>query len=176
MMTRKLFTEFSTVIFSEDRLNPTHISLYFALLQFWNRNDFQNPIIISRSELMPLSKISSYGTYHKCMRELNDFKIIEYLPSFNPFKGSMVNMLDIKNLTCPKTNKQRVEDKSISQIEFQKPLFNEVVLYFEERNHLKTEAKEFFQFYEEQDWRLSNSHQMKCWRAAARNWLQKAKV
>lgn len=39
---------------------------------------------------MHISKICSKATYHKCMRELNEKKYIKYMPSFNPFKGSMV--------------------------------------------------------------------------------------
>ena len=58
---------------ADERLNPTHISMYVSLFQFWNASRFQNPISISRNELMRVSKISAKATYHKCMRELNDF-------------------------------------------------------------------------------------------------------
>src|SRR5690554_1534820 len=79
--------------FSDDkRLNPTHVSLYLSLFLFWNVNRFRNPISISRSEVMRVSKIGSNATYHRCITDLNKWKYLEYIPSKNPFKGSLVNM------------------------------------------------------------------------------------
>ena len=86
----KHLTGFFDRIVQDRNLNPTHISLYIALFQFWNINRFQNPISITRDEVMRISKICSKATYHKCMRELNEKGYIKYEPSFNPFKGSMV--------------------------------------------------------------------------------------
>jgi len=86
----KHLTGFFDRIIQDPNLNPTHISLYMALFQFWNVNHFRNPISITREEIMGISKICSKATYHKCMRELNEKKYIRYIPSYNPFKGSMV--------------------------------------------------------------------------------------
>lgn len=86
----KHLTGFFDRIVQDRSLNPTHISLYIALFQFWNVNRFKNPISITRDEVMRISKICSKATYHKCMRELNEKGYIKYEPSFNPFKGSMV--------------------------------------------------------------------------------------
>jgi hypothetical protein len=86
----KHLTGFFDRIVQDRNLNPTHISLYVSLFQFWNVNRFQNPISITRDEVMRISKICSKATYHKCMRELNEKGYIKYEPSFNPFKGSMV--------------------------------------------------------------------------------------
>ncbi len=91
-------TGFYDRIQEDDRLNPTHISLYLALFQFWNLNHFRNPISISRNEMMKLSKISAYGTYHKCIKELHQFGYIDYLPSFNPYKGSLVHLFNFGDL------------------------------------------------------------------------------
>lgn len=81
---------------SDERLNPTHVSMYVSLFQFWNASRFQNPISISRNELMKVSKISAKATYHKCMRELNDFGYLKYMPSYNPFKGSLVHLFNFQ--------------------------------------------------------------------------------
>ena len=78
----------------DDRLNPTHISLYLALFQYWNLSRFSNPVSICRSEIMKLSKIGSNSTYHKCIKELHHWRYLEYLPSHNPFKGSEVMMFN----------------------------------------------------------------------------------
>lgn len=82
---------------TDDRLNPTHVSLYMAIFQFWNAGRFQNPVSISRQELMRISKISAKATYHKCIKDLHTFGYIQYLPSFNPFKGSLVYLFDMQS-------------------------------------------------------------------------------
>lgn len=81
---------------ADERLNPTHVSMYVSLFQFWNASRFQNPISISRNELMKVSKISAKATYHKCMKELNDFGYLQYKPSYNPFKGSLVYLFNFQ--------------------------------------------------------------------------------
>ena len=81
---------------TDERLNPTHISMYVSLFQFWNASRFKNPISISRGELMRVSKISAKATYHKCMKELNDFGYSKYKPSYNPFKGSLVYLFNFQ--------------------------------------------------------------------------------
>ena len=91
----KLLAGFFEMIAKDDRLNPTHVSMYMAIFQFWNINHFQNPISISRNQVMLVSKISSTATYHKCMKELNEYGYLEYLPSFNPYKGSLVRLFNI---------------------------------------------------------------------------------
>ena len=81
----------------DERLNPTHVSLYVSLFQFWNASRFQNPISISRNELMKVSKISAKATYHKCMKELNEWQYLKYKPSYNPFKGSLVYLFNFQS-------------------------------------------------------------------------------
>lgn len=79
---------FFTKVEKSEKIQPTHISLYLALFQLWNLNRFQNPITASRSELMKVSKISSYTTYYKCIHDLTALKWIEYSPSNSVYKGS----------------------------------------------------------------------------------------
>lgn len=90
----KHLTEFFDRIIIDKNINPTHISLYMVLYQLWNINRFQNPINITREEIMSSSKICSKATYHKCMKELHERKYIKYEPSFNPYKGSNVHLID----------------------------------------------------------------------------------
>lgn len=108
-------TGFYGRIQEDDRLNPSHISLYLALFQFWNINHFQNPISISRNEIMQLSKISAYGTYHKCIKDLQEFGYIEYIPSFNPYKGSMVNLHNFENSEVQNLNRKRIKKQTSSE-------------------------------------------------------------
>lgn len=92
----KHLTGFFDKLVQDDRLNPTHISLYLALFQFWNIQRFKNPISISREEVMRLSKISSKATYHKCMRELDAYQFIDYDPSYNPYRGSLITLHNLE--------------------------------------------------------------------------------
>ena len=105
---------FDRIVLDQD-LNPTHISLYIALFQFWNINRFQNPISITRDEVMRISKICSKATYHKCMKELNEKEYIQYQPSYNPFKGSLVvlfNLSDEEDLPAQKKDSSRPKKSS----------------------------------------------------------------
>lgn len=86
----------------DDRLNPSHISMYTALFQMWNISRFQNPFLIIRSEIMQLSKVQSKSTYHRCIRELDSFGYIQYIPSKNASTGSR-----IKIISFPNANNQR---------------------------------------------------------------------
>lgn len=78
--------------FFDERLNPTHISLYMALFQEWNSCRFSDTFYINRRDLMAASKIGSKSTYHRCIKELHDWEYLCYLPSKNPYKGSKVRM------------------------------------------------------------------------------------
>lgn len=99
----------------DDRLNPTHVSLYVSLFQFWNACRFHNPISISRQEAMNVSKISSKVTYHKCIRELHQFGYLRYEPSYNPFKGSLVYLFDFQTGTelVNKINHAKIETSTV---------------------------------------------------------------
>jgi hypothetical protein len=90
----KHLTGFFNRIALENSLNPTHISLYLTLFQCWNVNRFKNPITISRDEMMKGSKIASKATYHKCIKELQRLKFLDYFPSYNPYSGTEVFMVN----------------------------------------------------------------------------------
>jgi hypothetical protein len=91
---QKHLTLFFDRTIPDQKLHPTHISLYLTLFHLWQLNRFQNPLSITREELMHGSKIASKATYHKCIRELNEKGFLKYEPSFNPYKGSTVHLID----------------------------------------------------------------------------------
>lgn len=123
----KHLTGFFEKVSTDFDLNPTHISLYMAIFQLWNQNRFHNPICITRDELMRVSKIASFATYHKCIRELDEREFIKYMPSYNPFKGSTLEVVnldfytkpiqkkEIKKLKTQQNNKQ-VNEQAIEQV------------------------------------------------------------
>ena len=108
----KHLTGFFDKVIQDRHLNPTHISLYIALFQQWNVNRFQNPISITRDEMMRISKIASKATYHKCIRELNDKGFLKYDPSFNPYRGSMVFLFNFSDEHKPVQKRERNEVKN----------------------------------------------------------------
>lgn len=82
-------------LFAKDnRLNPSHISLYLALFQIWNEYHFKPDFYINRSEVMDISKLGSKSTYHRCIKQLSHWKYILYEPSHNPFRGSKIKMFN----------------------------------------------------------------------------------
>lgn len=94
----------------DDRLGPLHVSMCVSLFQFWNASRFKNPISISRSELMRVSKISAKATYHKCIKELNNYGYLRYEPSFNPIRGSLVYLFNFE------TGDEQLEERSHTKI------------------------------------------------------------
>ena len=88
----KLLNSAFEKFYFDDRLNPTHISLYMALFQEWNSNRFANLFYVNRRELMQVAKIGSKSTYHRCITDLNRWNYLTYFPSNNPYKGSKIMM------------------------------------------------------------------------------------
>jgi hypothetical protein len=75
---------------NDERLLATHVSLFTALFISWQRNEYVSPFAITRKTLMVFSKIASVATYHKCIRELDEFGYIRYQPSYHPANGSLI--------------------------------------------------------------------------------------
>lgn len=82
-------SNFFAVIASDNRISVNHVSLYMALFEVWNRNDFINPVSITRRDIMLTAKITR-TVYHRCIKELHDYGYIRYIPSFHPILGSIV--------------------------------------------------------------------------------------
>ena len=88
----KELTSFYETIQDDPRIGATHISLYMALFQLYNLNEFRNPINICRKKVMEVAKISGVATFHKCIKDLHELGYIQYLPSYNPAICSQVNL------------------------------------------------------------------------------------
>lgn len=179
-----VFIQFS----KDNRLNPTHISLYVALFQIWNNNRFLEEFDINREEVMSFSKIGSKSTYHKCIKELNHWKYIIYYPSHNPFKGSKIKMFNFEtsskqvvNSYSPKNgqalvsiNKHIQTNKKINKLD-QPKNEKEVIGFFKKENWPIIEAQKFFNHYQGIGWKVGGKTKIVNWQATARNWMLKAK-
>ena len=247
----KHLTGFFEKVSADFDLNPTHISLYMAIFQLWNQNRFQNPIGISRDELMRISKIASYATYHKCIKELDERNFVKYMPSYNPFKGSTLEVLNLDFYTKPIQKKEikklktqqkikqvneqaivQVDELDIEQVlnkhctstellpyinntnsinivnwrakikqdkndaflleneqntkkklrekkgtepsEKIPPIWEELILFFKEKNNSEIEAQKFYNHFQSNGWLVGGKSKMKDWKAAARNWMLNA--
>ena len=82
-------SEFYRSVAANPRIGVTHISLYMAFFQQWGKNGFQNPVEFTSREIMPLAKIDSRATYHKCLGDLVECGYVRYIPSCNPFSKSL---------------------------------------------------------------------------------------
>lgn len=80
-------------LYEDKRMSSYHISLYFALFQQWNAQRFADQFIISRAEMMELSRLGSMNTYARCMKELDVWGYIIYIPSSNLHTGSRVTCI-----------------------------------------------------------------------------------
>ena len=87
-------SHFYQVIKEDNRISPTHISVYMALFERWNANNFTGPVCFRRTELMESAKINGIATYHKCIKDLADFGYIRYVPSFNPAVANLAYLLE----------------------------------------------------------------------------------
>jgi hypothetical protein len=88
----KLLNAAFETFYFDDRLNPTHISLYMALFQEWNSARFAEAFYVNRRDVMRCSKIGSKSTYHRCITDLSKWNYLIYFPSNNPYKGSKIKM------------------------------------------------------------------------------------
>lgn len=170
----------------DNRLNPTHISLYMALFQLWNYHRFRESFHVNREDVMRLSKIGSKSTYHRCTKELHHYKYLIYEPSHNPFKGSVIKMLIFKttsvqalDLGVPNqgqalvpSNKQYKQIENSYKLELPKSEL-EVLEHFKKENWSELEAQKFYNHYQANGWKIGGKIKMEDWHASAKNWMLK---
>lgn len=190
-----VFDQFST----DQRLTSSHVSLYYSLFHLWNLSKFQNPISICRSELMKVSKIGSANTYTRCLKQLDERGYIQYLPSFNPLRGSLVNLYSFDNSSDKGTDKGSGKGSDNSTViavrpsinslnntntkttkpkkektQFSSPSIDEVKAFFLELKSSEDQAEKFHNHFESNGWLVGGKAKMKDWKAAVRNWVKRS--
>ncbi len=68
----------------DNRITVSHVALIVAIMQLAQGAEPTAPIFISRKMLLKISHIGSIVTYHKCIKELVSYRIIDYFPSYHP--------------------------------------------------------------------------------------------
>jgi len=74
------------------RFSAIEISLYSYLINKWNQAYFPEYLDIHREGVMQASGIGNHNTYVKCLRRLQEKKLITYIPSNNKYYSSQVNI------------------------------------------------------------------------------------
>tara|TARA_R110002050_G_scaffold71771_4_gene154365 strand:- start:10046 stop:10693 length:648 start_codon:yes stop_codon:yes gene_type:complete len=174
-------------IYADKRLNTTHVSLYMALFQFWNINRFPEEFYIDRQEIMQLSKIGSTATYHGCLKQMNTWKYLKYMPSHNPYKGSKIKLFNFGTTSEQVVNELETstEQALIRNTNINKQIENinktklpknefEVIDFFKKKKWPDNEAKKFYNHYQGIGWKIGGKIKIKDWQATASNWMLKA--
>lgn len=91
------FKHFLNAAADDPRIGASHISLYMALYQHWINNKCIDPFSLRRDEVMKTAKINGIATYHKCIKELNEYGYIQYLPSYRPKSNTKVYLSNFWN-------------------------------------------------------------------------------
>lgn len=89
----ELLTAFYNKMQDDHRIGPTHISLYIAIFHLYQTNGFVNPVPVNRALLMELSKIKGLATYHKCIKELQEGRCMQYQSSHDSRLSSKIILL-----------------------------------------------------------------------------------
>lgn len=86
----KVLIKFLSATVDDCRISPGHLAVFAAIYRHWILNGNPNTMRAFSSQIMPIAKISSNSTYHRLLKELNEYGYLEYQPSFNKTKGSMI--------------------------------------------------------------------------------------
>ncbi|GAA0537221.1 hypothetical protein LX66_1922 [Chitinophaga japonensis] len=90
MDTNEKLATFFRAIENDPRISITHIGVFSAILQYWQSHEGRNPVEAYSYDIMPLAKISSSKTYHRCIRDLNAYGYVRYEASFKRNQASKI--------------------------------------------------------------------------------------
>jgi len=80
--TKEFLEQFFKAIQSDFRIGKTHIAIYFAILYQWERAGNPVPLKVFSREIMNIAKIEACSTYHRCLKDLDNFGYLQYQPSY----------------------------------------------------------------------------------------------
>lgn len=94
---KDILSDFLDKASCDERLLPSHISLFTTMYNLLRQTGPGNKVRISRKKLMPMAKIQSISTYHRCISDLTAFNYVIYQPSYDHFSGSFIIFNDTGN-------------------------------------------------------------------------------
>jgi hypothetical protein len=63
------------------------------MLTPWRENGYQKQLKVSRKQLMTGAHFGSITTYHKCINQLQEFNYVIYLPTYDSYQGSVIELI-----------------------------------------------------------------------------------
>jgi hypothetical protein len=97
------YKEYLIAVLTDDRLTPYHLTLIGVILMLSRESSIDVPVRVTRNKLMRMAHIQSPITYHKCIRQLQAFGYIRYMPSYHPALGSQISLVILNAGTNKKT-------------------------------------------------------------------------
>lgn len=88
-----IFRDYLLFFTKDERITVWHMAVMFGIVHLATTVNREAPIYISRKKIMALTHINSIVTYHKCIKELQLFGYIHYVPSYHPAYGSKIYLL-----------------------------------------------------------------------------------
>ena len=88
-----IFKDLITALVKDCRITVWHMGTIMGIIQLATENNLSASICISRRKVMERGHINNFVTYHKCIRELQEFGYIRYEPSYHPGIGSKVFLI-----------------------------------------------------------------------------------
>ena len=89
-----IFRGFIESLVSDKRVTVWHMGMILGMVQLANGDKIEDPISISRKKVMQLGHINNIMTYHRCIKELQDFGYIKYYPSYHPGIRTTVYLME----------------------------------------------------------------------------------
>jgi hypothetical protein len=80
-------------IADDPNVSVWHMTIYTCLLNLWLESGFQKQIKVTRKLLMSKAHIRSTSTYHKCMNHLTELGYITYIPTYDSYTGSKIEIM-----------------------------------------------------------------------------------
>ena len=84
---------FFSNIEKDQRITLPHIGLYAALLYVRILRGLINPIHVYSREVMEIAKLYAPSTYHRYIKQLDEYGYIRYEPSFKKNQASKIYFL-----------------------------------------------------------------------------------
>lgn len=75
---------------TDRRINVWHIGILLAIADLSYHEGGSNPVTVTRKLVMRLSHIRSLATYHKCIKQLQEYGYINYFPSYNYYDKTRI--------------------------------------------------------------------------------------
>ncbi|MCX2429928.1 hypothetical protein [Pedobacter sp. GR22-10] len=88
-----ILSDFLDKISDDPRICIAHLGLFAVLFKKWSEQGGEGVLKIFAAQAMVHAKISSSNTYHRLIRELDEYGYLRYEPSFYKRKASQVHFI-----------------------------------------------------------------------------------